>query len=500
MPTRVLTLWGDCSRPSVRLVESKGQKGRYIALSHCWGSTRKQPLRTTPENFRVHRSGISFEDLPKTFQDLVELAQAVGIRRVWIDSLCIIQGDSQDWLSEAAKMGDVYRNAALVIAASGAQDSTEGLFITDRPRATVYRIPYRLEGRIDGTFNITQWPLYNLHPQLGPLETRAWTLQERHLARRLVCFMPGGLTWMCRGHTINEAGDRVGGFAFEKSWTMLLREYTQRSLTFPSDRTEALIGIAEEFQLSPKEQRYGMFNTREEQPLLEHFWELAEEFELSRRNRYMAKYGVWEAKLPLQLLWSNNGPCFDDDGKLPDKPSWSWAATKNPKTWPDAEYDARYQDVKRAERMPKRLLITPFGHLQISGHLSTTHPALSYVRDTTAARDLSPDEFERTFFDSSSIDDSNPRGAFHTVTQQMQDVYHQEVLGIARFDHDETTLYTHAFFLAKQKRMIRGVSNPRVLKIRWTRFINERRGVRPDAVVKVQTIVRSHHVHVVRWR
>jgi hypothetical protein len=121
----------------------------------------------------------------------------MGIRYVWIDSLCIIQGDSQDWHSEAAKMGDVYRNAALVVAASGAKDSSEGLFISERQPSTVLQIPYVSDGECKGTFNMMRL-LHDSDSNLctGPLNSRAWTLQERYLARRLVAFMPTCVSWV----------------------------------------------------------------------------------------------------------------------------------------------------------------------------------------------------------------------------------------------------------------------------------------------------------------
>ena len=175
MPTRVLALCGNQAQPSVRLVNSRGQRGRYIALSHCWGPTKKRPPRTTSDNLEAQQAGIAFGDLPKTFQDVVELAQVIGIRYVWIDSLCIIQDDPQDWYHEAERMGDVYRNAALVVAASGARDSSEGLFITDRPRAKVFRLPYRKNGEVQGKFNMMKLSTGS-DPRYGPLESRAWTL------------------------------------------------------------------------------------------------------------------------------------------------------------------------------------------------------------------------------------------------------------------------------------------------------------------------------------
>lgn len=466
MPTRVLRLCGDDPQPSIQLVGTKGQKGRYIALSHCWGSTEKRPLQTTFKNLIAHQVGISFEDLPKTFQDLVELAQAIRIRYVWIDSLCIIQGNRRDWHAEANKMGDVYRNAALVVAASGAKDCSEGLFITDRPRATIFRMPYRIAGEVKGTFNMTLLPNDNWHPRHGPLETRVWTLQERYLARRFVAFMPRSVIWMCKATTVNEVGEHVFDLEPTMLWFDLLQMYTKRSLTFLSDRPEALRGIAEEFQRA-------------------------------RKNRYVPEYGVWEDKLVFQLLWFNYGRRLDDETS-PSIPSWSWAATWGSKRWPDRFYPMTYLNVCHAEEMPKRLVISPVGHLQVLGHLSTILPVLNYVRDTSAACHLQLDEFDNIRDDHGDFKEGTERQGFHTVTQHTHNAHQPQVLGIARFDSDKTTSYTHTCFLAKQKRKIEAETSSQYLKIRGTRFINERRSVKPGAVMKVHSIVRSHPVDLVR--
>ncbi|KAH6881267.1 heterokaryon incompatibility protein-domain-containing protein [Alternaria rosae] len=271
MPTRVLILCGDDARPSIRLVESHGQEGRYIALSHCWGSTGKQLIRTTSKNLRAHQDSITFKDLPKTFQDVVELAQVIDIKHIWIDSLCILQDDHQDWLSEAAKMGDVYRNAAVVVAASGAKDSSEGLFTSNRPRTRIVRLTYRIAGDINGTFNMMELS-GDWDPRIGPLERRAWTLQERYLARRLVTFMPNSVGWICQKSLRHKEEGVLYEFGQERDWLLLLRFYTTRSLTIPTDRTEAPRRIAEEFQCS-------------------------------RKDRYILDFGVWEDNLVIQLLW-----------------------------------------------------------------------------------------------------------------------------------------------------------------------------------------------------
>jgi hypothetical protein len=454
MPTRVLALCGDHTKPSVRLVECRGQRGRYIALSHCWGSNGKQPLRTTSESFRAHHDGISFENLPKTFQDCVELSQGMGVKYVWIDSLCIIQDDHRDWLHEAARMGDVYRNAALVVAASGAKDSSEGLFITDRRRATVVRLPYHINGVINGTFNMAQQTFGYRYPNLGPLEGRAWTLQERYLARRFVSFMPDVVTWVCQTHSIREAKEFCDIYQREGSWYEILREYTARKLTFPSDRTEALRGVAEEFK--------GL-----------------------RKGRYVYKYGVWEADLTSQLLWFNLN-AHSNYARLSDGPSWSWTATESAKRWPkDYSFGLRRRPFP-AEEMPEQIMITPAGHLRSCGHLSTTQPAPSYLYDQFTRQKLGLDELDELHAveDFAGID----LWDFFLLIKNIDNVYSRTVLGFVRFDNIEARLYTHVWFLAKQK-CITG-KDIRHAPVQEDSQISPRR----QSFVGEQTVVSSHRI------
>ncbi|CAN9173181.1 unnamed protein product [Alternaria alternata] len=411
------------------------------SMCHCWGSVEKQPLCTTPKNFKEHQKGIAFTDLPRTFQDLVNIARSIGIKYIWIDSLCIIQGNSRDWHSEAEKMGDVYRNAAFVIAASGAEDSSQGLFINDRLAEKVFRLPYRTAAEVKGTFNIAQSPNESdWHPAHGPLETRAWALQERYLARRLITFMPRGITWRCDSISVNEAGESFLDFRRNKSWALLLSEYTRRALTFPSDRTEAIRGVAEEIQRS-------------------------------RTERYIPDYGVWDDQLTNQLLWFKDGPFFDN-GRLSHKPSWSWITTGSAKIWPQEVYfvnsDGTASDmppspwtlVGSAKIWPQKVLtarpvfleimsnefvITSEGNLQVSGHLSTIRPAPSCVRDRYTARDLQVPEVQ-FLYDRWS---EQPASSY-ILAQDIGDDYDQSNLGTARFDNDAIKSYSHAWFLGKQ--------------------------------------------------
>ncbi|KAI4941729.1 hypothetical protein J4E91_010603, partial [Alternaria rosae] len=413
LPTRILELCGDSMQPSVKLIETQGRRGKYVALSHCWGSVEKRPLRTISENFAAHQDGIPFKNLPKTFQDAVELTLGIGIRYIWIDSLCIIQDSYQDWLKEAALMGDVYWNADLVVAASGAKDSSEGLFIKERPLSTVLRLPYRQTGERKGTFNMTLWPkTSNDHPRNGPLARRAWTFQERYLAGRLITFMPNCVSWICNMASVAETGEPISGFYREQDWPLLLREYTTKSLTCPEDRVAALRGIGALYQ------RY-------------------------RKDLYIPEYGVWEKDLTFQLLWFNKGRSFDD-GELPGMPSWSWAAIKGAKTWPP-ERNSGWDFLCVPKEMPELLAIDSAGHLRILGHLSTILTASSYVQEPLTERDLELLELGDLY---RLWKDDIP--GFHLLAKDIDGSQKKEVLGIARFDNDAFKTYTHTCFLGKE--------------------------------------------------
>lgn len=63
-------------------------------------------------------------ELAKTIQDAITITRQFGIRYLWVDALCILQGKDatarKDWQRECGKMADVYSGALLTIAAANA--------------------------------------------------------------------------------------------------------------------------------------------------------------------------------------------------------------------------------------------------------------------------------------------------------------------------------------------------------------------------------------------
>jgi hypothetical protein len=106
----------------------------YVALSHCWGGII--PVRTSRANLASYQRALPLASLLRTFCDAVTLTRCLDFRYLWIDSLCIIQDDSDDWARELLRMGDIYRYAVLTLSAASATNRADGLLMLRDPDAT----------------------------------------------------------------------------------------------------------------------------------------------------------------------------------------------------------------------------------------------------------------------------------------------------------------------------------------------------------------------------
>jgi hypothetical protein len=113
---------------------------KYVALSHCWGGSNEVPKKvpkevpphcTTRGNIRARQFKLRISDLPLTFRDAIKVARGLKVQYLWIDSLCIIQGDDKDWKEESKRMENIYTSAYCTIAATRAIDSNAGFLKRD---------------------------------------------------------------------------------------------------------------------------------------------------------------------------------------------------------------------------------------------------------------------------------------------------------------------------------------------------------------------------------
>ncbi|KAF7891265.1 uncharacterized protein EAF02_001590 [Botrytis sinoallii] len=266
-PTRLLELGNEPSGEDVvKLIETAYVKpdGDYITLSHCWG--KGTLIRTLRENLQDFL--IQLPSLPKTFQDAILATRMLGVRYIWIDSLCIIQDDADDWAKEASLMHKVYKNAMCNLSASASRNSYEGLF---RPRAP--RFLSELEIKLRNTdYDVIEEHLFDREVEDAPLQQRAWVLQERLLSPRIIHFGHSQLSWECNelcacklfpdglpddlhyngklqlSRLIQAAVSQTELSKYNevkfRIWDNVLQNYFKRKFTFQSDILPALSGMA----------------------------------------------------------------------------------------------------------------------------------------------------------------------------------------------------------------------------------------------------------------
>lgn len=82
---------------------------------------------------RILLNGTSMDSalLPQTIKDAIVITRKFGVRYLWIDALCIIQGSDEqavmDWQTQSGMMGEIYSNAFVAIAAARASDVHDGI-------------------------------------------------------------------------------------------------------------------------------------------------------------------------------------------------------------------------------------------------------------------------------------------------------------------------------------------------------------------------------------
>ncbi|KAL2674101.1 hypothetical protein Neosp_012547 [[Neocosmospora] mangrovei] len=166
-PRRVIRIDGSTNPPSLRLYAPEvGEEVQWCALSYCWGG-QNQNVMTTLATLQERCDGIDFGSLPKTLQDAITTTHRIEIQYIWIDSLCIVQDDSNEKAQDIAQMGDVYSRAYITLSASSASTVTEG-FLQDRSITqplTPIALRYINESGVEGTIIATSEPIPEAYSQ-----------------------------------------------------------------------------------------------------------------------------------------------------------------------------------------------------------------------------------------------------------------------------------------------------------------------------------------------
>ncbi|TGO75234.1 hypothetical protein BELL_0226g00030 [Botrytis elliptica] len=134
--------------------------------------------------------------VPRTVRDTMELTRKIGIRYLWVDTLCIVQDDPDDKSRLVSAMGNIYNGSTLTLIAA----------VGDNPHAGLRGVSRRPESPIEPYEIIDHGKLLTLSlclPSLceevrkGKWYSRGWTYQEQCLSQRCLYFTSNELFFQC---------------------------------------------------------------------------------------------------------------------------------------------------------------------------------------------------------------------------------------------------------------------------------------------------------------
>ena len=275
------------------------------------------------------KNNIDVSTLPLTFQEAIAVARRLGFCYIWIDSLCIVQDSAEDWRSEASTMGDVYSHGYCNIAATKSHNGAGGLFSKRDPSQVILNIVNSgWEDRPNETYDILEEKFWESRVSTAPLNRRAWVIQERFLAPRVLHFGKDQLMWECREmeaceafpHGLRDSFEQYGAH-FKGNSPSLHGKGMQQEIGNQRSNvyclSESLLEAYTQCQLTKEEDKFVAFSG------------IAKYMQQSVEDTYVA--GLWRSFLSSQLLWQvrdqqqeNGRPsCRSSRYRAP---SWSWAS------------------------------------------------------------------------------------------------------------------------------------------------------------------------------
>jgi hypothetical protein len=126
----------------------------------------------------------------------------MGIRYLWIDSLCIVQDDEKEWEVEAARMASIFENSYLTVAVHQMRPNASSVYNSDGITGSVSVIAplrYSLQGEMAGKvlqpsgsrtifkerkiqYRLRSMPLEGPHDiERDHLSKRGWCFQVYHV-------------------------------------------------------------------------------------------------------------------------------------------------------------------------------------------------------------------------------------------------------------------------------------------------------------------------------
>ncbi|KAI1078584.1 heterokaryon incompatibility protein-domain-containing protein, partial [Whalleya microplaca] len=286
LPTRLVDLGSDDQDQPSRLVLSKDILNlnstleiEYAALSYCWGppAEAKFQFKTEPVTLAERLTYIDICNTTAVMKDAAKVCKALGIRYLWIDAVCIVQGDTVDWERESKQMSLIYTNATAVIASISSNSCHQG-FLERSKQSMHVHFHSRINPGVSGHYILRYSQVLGNDSVRNPMltdiaesvwDTRAWTYQESVLARFIIMFgrrkihlvtSRGGISEGEKTFIYNfdpkiplldeylKGGKHLSSKFIHNNWMEWIDEFSNKNLTNPDDKFPALWGIVAYFQ------------------------------------------------------------------------------------------------------------------------------------------------------------------------------------------------------------------------------------------------------------
>lgn len=275
----------------------------FAALSYVWGrlptvlqpaKDAKEPpiLLCTKDNLdRLSAAGglsseaiehVEHARLPQTITDAIEFSRRIGMRYLWVDTLCIVQDDPSDKCYLIQAMDNIYDIATVTYIAISGKNADAGLGgISPRKGRPVDHIV--VAGREAEHKLSLSPPSLNEEVRRSTWDTRGWTFQEQALSQRCLYFTPDEIFFNCIESIRREAyniesttsksdvklrtgppwwnrklrkdpdptpyrylGDLTGTLTVT-DYQLAVQAYSRRTLSFPEDVLTAFEGVFNRF-------------------------------------------------------------------------------------------------------------------------------------------------------------------------------------------------------------------------------------------------------------
>jgi hypothetical protein len=330
----------------------------YLALSYVWGNQivdAQSSLSELPTT------------LPKTIEDAMLVAIGLKIPYLWIDRYCIDQSNEKEKHTMVTNMDMIYARAELTLIAGAGFDPHFGLpGVSTTIRNNVARKTISSDGALIsypglyGDFGATPWA------------SRGWTYQEMLLSRRRLVFCDSQMFFHCCKQDFYEAfslhsphvavttnNDPASEFTelmqlgcpeanlrhykpesrvpengigtSAKDIYLHLRDYNEKTLSYPTDKLNAFEGIFSAFRRSMPGYAH-------------HFWGIPILNDYHPKARKLDWQSHVLSSFLAGLAWTPRSKGKDEDvWRQRNWPSWTWSSLVEAQLMPDYGIDTHIQ-------------------------------------------------------------------------------------------------------------------------------------------------------------